>query len=93
MMQLVHSIVVYRRLLSTQRSHWRFLRLRYNVQGVNKYIHTASLRDLYVTQHLKRASIPFILFLGELLVSYSAQMMSFLYYLTNHSVVRPCSTG
>ena len=80
MMQLVHSIVVYRRLLSTQRSHWRFLRLRYNVQGVNKYIHTASLRDLYVTQHcwnLKRASIPFRGALGELLVSYSAQMMSF----------------
>ena len=39
-MQLVHSIVVYRRLIVHTTVSLTVLRLRYDVQGVNKSIHT-----------------------------------------------------
>ena len=43
-MQLVHSIVVYRRLIVHTTVSWTVLRLLYNVQGVNKPIHTSNER-------------------------------------------------
>ena len=44
MMQLVHSIVVYRHLIVHTTVSWTVLRLRYEVQSVNKPIHTSNER-------------------------------------------------
>ena len=43
-LQLVHSIVVYRRLMVHTTVSLTVLRLHYNVQGVNKSIHTSNSR-------------------------------------------------